>query len=413
LLDRGLEPVVITGEQIPAFGGLLLERLFVYAYREGVWKQMPFQVDEVAQEGMYVPIEDNVLDNNDEIVFLARDVGTRYPGPALITGSLNIGAGWYELEVTNPLSPAWRGWAYLVNSNALTRSNATDYVDFNLGFHRILASDYALGLGVTHIGVDFLKLGQSGVEILDRTKLRLDCLIPGICPITDALIPPVPDDLIKDGPVRVIARGGQMLAYGAMLEWTSVFSFPIASPSYLRLSTDFNQAASGSTFYNAVVTPGITVDGVPERLPATPRSPWWQLSTVSGTLIHVGKIEATGGTLSNYYLDNGDHDPADSGDYRHYGDTGVTIRRPAFPVTYQVTVFFLSGALPNIGRYFVDFAEHPLQVTAHLYGKPRAERLFLPLLLKPARSTTPAPMRSRMQGKVKWTAYSPRIARYG
>ena len=370
-LDRDLEPVLITGKTVSALVGFPVDQLFVYAYSGGTWEQIPAQVDEVTAAGTYTATEDGRLDGNDEIVFMAKDLGDQAPADTPITANLSISSGWYEIEVTDPISPTKKGWAYLVHSKVLTPSAAADYVEFVPGFHRINAADYSLGFGVTHVRMDFMTLGGSGVEILDRTKMRLDCAVPVICPITEGNIPPLPDNLIKDGPVRVIARGGQLLAYGSMVRWPSPFSLPEFLSGNLRFSTDLNQAATGAIHYSAVVPGGVTVDGITDTVPATPRSSWWQLSTVSGTLIHVADTTSIGGTQTNYYVDNSKWDGADTGDRRHYGDTGVSIENPNLSFTYTVTIYFLRGSHPNVGATYEAFSTHPLSVTAVLYGDPR------------------------------------------
>jgi pimeloyl-ACP methyl ester carboxylesterase len=372
-LGRDKDPVVISGTVISALVGFPVDELFAYVYRDGHWTQIPAQIDEVTATGSYTSTEDGLFDFNDEIVFMAADLGDQAPLGVPITASLPVSNGWYQIEVTDPQSPTQTGWAYLVHSTVLTPSAAADYVDYIPGLHRIYGVDYRMGFGAAHIGVDWLMLGDSTIEILDRTKIRVDCTIPILCPLTDGTLPPVPDDVITDGPVRVIARGGQVLAYGSMLRWASPFSFPTLPSVTLRLSTDFNPAASGAIYYNAVVTEGVTVDGITDTVPATPRSPWWQLSTVSGTLIHIADTTSIGGTQSNYYVDDSAWDESDTGDRRHYGDTGVSIENPSFPFTYTVTIYFLRGSQPNVGATYEALYTHPLSVTAVLYGDPRPD----------------------------------------
>jgi hypothetical protein len=347
-LDRDLDPVIISGAAVRALDGSPLDQLFAYAFHEGTWKQIPVQVDEVTANGTYAATEDGLLDANDEVVFMARDLATQAPPTATITASLPVDVVWYEIEVTNPLAPTQKGWAYLVHSTVLMPAAVTDYVGFDLGFHRINADNYSLGFGVNHYGADFLSLGGSDVEILDRTKLQLDCAIPFICPLNEGHLP-LPDDLVKDGPVRVIVRGGQVLAYGSTLRWTMPFTIPSYLSGDIRFSTDFNQAVTGAAYYSAVVPAGVTVDGITDTVPATPRSSWWQLSTISGTLIHIADTASIGGVQFNYYVDSSAWDGSDTGDLRHFGDTGVRIEDPNPSFTYTVGAYVLRGGHPNVG----------------------------------------------------------------
>ncbi|MCO6449660.1 MAG: hypothetical protein J5I90_02615 [Caldilineales bacterium] len=50
-LDRDADPVIVRGESLPGFLGLPLGQLFVYAWQEGQWSQIPWQFDEVKNGG--------------------------------------------------------------------------------------------------------------------------------------------------------------------------------------------------------------------------------------------------------------------------------------------------------------------------------------------------------------------------
>lgn len=380
-LDRNLEPVILTGRAASALADFSVNELFVYAYSGGAWRQVPAQVDEVSATGAYTLTEDGRLDANDEIVFMAKDLGDQAPVSMPITAGLPISPGWYEIEVTDPISSTRKGWAYLVHSSVLTPTFAADYVNFNTGLHRVNAVAYRLGFGVTHPGLDYLALGNPGVELLDRTKVRVFCRIPFVCPITEQDMDPLPDDLIRDGPVRVIARRGQVLAYGAMVRWTLPFTISRFLRGDVRFSTDFNKAATGATYYNAVVTEGVTVDGITDTVAAKPLSAWWQLATSTGTLIQVVDTSSIGGTPSNYYVDNSAWDGSDTGDRRRYGDTGISIEKPNGVFTYSFAYYMLPGVQPNVGATYAAFFTHPLSTTTLHQGVPRRWELYLPTFM--------------------------------
>ena len=130
-LERNLEPVVITGRLVNGLTGFPVDQLLVYAYSGSEWTQIPFQVDEVTATGAHTSAEDGLLDANDEIVFMAKDLGGQTPLTPSLTVKLPISTGWYGIEVTDPISPAQRGWAYLVRSRVLTPTFSADYVDFD------------------------------------------------------------------------------------------------------------------------------------------------------------------------------------------------------------------------------------------------------------------------------------------
>ena len=370
-LDRDLEPVIVTGTVVSVFAGVPVDQLFVYSYTEGVWWQIPAQVDEVTAMGAYTTTEDGLLDANDEIVFMAMDLGDQAPAAEFITRTLPVSDTWYRIEVTDPLSPTKKGWAYLFRSSVLTPTFTSDYVDFDEVEHRINARSYSLGFGTTHPGFEYLTLGDSGVDILDRSKIRMysAIILPALPPLTEEYLGPFPDDLIKDGPVRVIVREGKGLAYGSMVLWDIYVSTLI--PGYrkaVRLSTDFSHTASGSIHYNAVVTEGVIVDGLTDVVPTLPLSPWWQLSTDEGTILQVGDSTSIGGEQLNYYVDNSTLDPGDTGDKQSYGDIGVYIDHPNLTFTYTFALYSLPGRQPNVGATYDAYFMQPLSVAAFREG---------------------------------------------
>jgi len=383
-LDRDLEPVVITGTAVSALTGFPLDELFVYVYSGGVWTQIPAQVDKVTATGAYATSEDGLLDANDEIVFMAKDLSDRAPAGTSLTDVLPISTGWYEIQVTDPTSPTRKGWAYIVHSSTLTPTFTADYVSFDTILHRINAASYSLGFATPKPFADYLTLGGSYVDIPDRTKMRLLCQIKldprtWLCPITEEEGLPLQDDLIKDGPVRVIVRGGRVLAYGSMARWTTVLDIPSYLEGDIRFSTDLSPAASGATHYSAVVPGGVTVDGIADTVAAEPLSPWWQVSTDSGTLIQVADTTPIGGIQTNYYLDNSQADASDTGDRRHYGDTGVYIKDPNLTFTYTFALCSLAGTQPNVGATYQAYFMQPLSVAALREG---LSAIYLPAVMR-------------------------------
>jgi hypothetical protein len=386
-LDRNLEPVIITGAKVGALSGFPVNELFVYSYANGIWWQIPAQVDEVTASGDYAVTEDNVLDADDEIVFMAMDLGDRAVAGDPITASLSISVPWYEIEVTDPINSAKKGWAYIVRSNTLTPTFTANYVDYDLEHHRIEGTTYGLGIAIPHPYFDYLTL-NGGDDILDRTKTRL-CLTKSYCPIHEDNLPGDPqieDDLIEDGPVRVIVRGGKGLAYHSMVEWTRPISGLEWIQPHMRFSTDFNEQALGATYYNAVVPEGVTVDGEADFVAEEPVSSWFQLSTDEGTLIQIGDTTSMGGTQYNYYEDDSTYEDSDTGDGKRYGDTGVFIKKPNQSFTYTFALYSLPGAQPNLGTTYEAFFMQPLSARASLQGLP--VKVYLPITMKDAATTS-------------------------
>jgi hypothetical protein len=379
-IARAMDPVIVTGEALEAIAGAPVDHVYVYAYDGEEWSQIPFQVDEVTEEGAYVAEEDGLLDANDEVVFMAADLGEQtdsVPPGLPITGEP---VSWYELQVGDPLDDEQAGWAYLVVSEDLAREFNENYVTYNAALQRIEGSTYTIGLATTHPGFDHLTVGDSDINILDRTKARVRV---GNLTLTEEDLEPTPPGLVKDGPVRVILRDGASAAYASLLDWqiTVNFRVPIV-PIGVRFSTDFRPEVAGATLYNAAVPEGVLVDGVPDEVPPLPRSPWWQLVAATGTVIQVSDPAPIGGEQINYYVDDSTIDPEDTGDQRRYGDVGIISRNANRSFTYDYNMYFSPDQLPNVGAQYQSYYTTPLTVTATRLEAAPTPVIYLPVVFR-------------------------------
>jgi hypothetical protein len=223
-----------------------------------------------------------------------------------------------------------------------------------------------------------MSFAGSDVDLLDRTKSRLYCGNPALCPYTEQKLLPLPPGLVRDGPVRVIVREGKGLAYHSMVHWTTQFRTILGLSGDVRYSTDFSSTVSGATLYTAVSPGGVTIDGISETLPSTPASPWWQLSTVTGTVVQVADASSAGGPQTNYYEDDATPDGNDTGDGLRYGDIGTYIANPTFPFTFTFSFYSLPPSQPNVGDTYLAYFQQPLSVTASTTDR----FVFLPVVLR-------------------------------
>ena len=379
-IDRELAPVIVKGADLPLMAGVPTDELFVYAYKEGGFEQIPFQVDEVEEvEGSrhYTDTVGSPLEDDDEVVFMVSDLGG-LPSPIDIASTLPISETVYEIEVTDPLVPGASGWAFIARSDVLVPTFTETYASFEPATDRITTTEYSLGFLADHPGLDYLALHGSGQDILDRTKLRLTVF--GI-PVTENMPPAPPPVAVKDGPVRVIVRNRGLIGYRALVR-TVLSEDLLPGTTAARLSTDFSAEAAGATFYNANSPAGATIDGDPtESIAASPLSPWWQVTHETGTLVQVGDSSGVGGTQTNYYKDDDTVDPADTGDQMSYGDTGLSVTSPNESIFYDAALYILPPGQSNIGSGVADHAMNPVQVTA-VARKPARYRVYLPVTLK-------------------------------
>jgi len=116
--QRWPDPVIIKGDTFPDLLGKEIDKLRVLSCREGRLEVIPFQIDEWDEEsnlvlpsGKYPTLENGneVLDVQDEIVFMARDSGDRVaPGFWELAGDRKA-----EITLSDPLEGG-RGWCYLL-----------------------------------------------------------------------------------------------------------------------------------------------------------------------------------------------------------------------------------------------------------------------------------------------------------
>ncbi|MHA1570112.1 MAG: hypothetical protein ACTSXZ_11640, partial [Alphaproteobacteria bacterium] len=91
-LTRDVDPVVISGKQIPTMNNRPIDQLRLYALKNGALQPVPFQIDQRDPNGELVfPLGDQPtadtdagrFDANDELVFMAMDAGDHAAKPPL------------------------------------------------------------------------------------------------------------------------------------------------------------------------------------------------------------------------------------------------------------------------------------------------------------------------------------------
>ncbi|RLC55927.1 MAG: hypothetical protein DRI80_16995 [Chloroflexota bacterium] len=377
--DRTLDPVVVSGAQMPAFGNVPLDDLFVYVYdaSDYSWTQIPWQFDEV-HDGLYVALEDGKLDADDELAFMIADGGDMAPPGQWITDPASRNYPRYQIAVTDPLQPQNQEWVYVYRSPTLTRNVNTDYVDYNA---RVVTSDtYLLGLMEGNLIAERLELNNTGGDFLDRTKVRIAA--SGLSLTEDDLVFDPDSDaawrLIHDGQVRTIVQfsayeDGQLVVMLTLTNYRAMFlmhpsldlSAYISTLDEFRFSADLTPAVVGGTYYDANTTAGVTVDGTPDGVPATPLSSWNQVSHPTlGSIVQVIDSASLGGTQRTYYKDDDTVDPDDTGDQRSYADCGIHVTNSNANLAFDVWYYTLPAAQPNVGSTYADYAENPLQAEA-------------------------------------------------
>ncbi len=378
-ISRDFDPVVVTNVLV----GTAASEIYVYRYLGGAWEPIPYQIDRVSN-GTYQTGEVTNLDADDEIVFMASDLGDVAPGP--LDESLDVSGQWIEVAVADPLNPGDVGYAYIVRSTSGLARSTEDYVSFDSGARRTTSDNYVVGWAAGHNGLEHISLFGSG-NVIDRTKTRLRGSAFGISVTiteegTDQF--PVADvDLVKDGPVRVIVERGTVITicYPSMLRTilrVDVSAIPNVVVEEVRVSTDLASSVTG-TYYNENTAGGVPIDGANDDVDETPfNKAWRQVALASGAMLQVTDLSSLNAFPRHYYKDDASNDPDDTGDGQSRGDSGFRVVNPTGTrFTLDSNLYFLAGAQTNRGSEFVELYENPVEVTTALQGDPPMG-LYLP-----------------------------------
>ncbi len=375
-LDRGDEAAVANGTTLPGLAGAPLSDLWVYAYRSGAWVQIPFQLDQKDASGSYfIADADPAFDANDELVWATKDMGDQVSTDEWPNDLAAQSFARYEVQVANPLDASKRSWVYVFRSNTLTQTFTGDYVTYYDGATDSLVTDgYTLGydgngqLVLTRINPSG---GGSGVDILDRQKVRVTVKILFLTFNYTENDFPVTTDAFIDGAVRVLTKRsvngptGPTTSYSAYYPHEAVGLSPtdvVSGVTFLRGSADLSTAAIGMRMYDDYNPAGALIDGNPDAGLIGTAPSYVVASGTHGTLIAIGDVTGVGGTPSLYYKDNGTFDAGDTGDGRSIGDTGIQISNPnvgSYPNLVGPT-WYLPANLGNVGAQYKSYTQNPL-----------------------------------------------------
>lgn len=390
--DPDILPVVVSGDLLAPYQGLPTDDIYVYAYRDGDWEQIPFQIDEKAvdeeDQRVYAAVGDGLLDADEELVFMLHDMGAEAPADAWVDSAADD----QRIEVEMVVGDETR-WAYVFTGPELTRTFTADYVRFSGPAQRIIAERYEVGFLDNSFGVDELRLNNSGVDVLDRSKLRLHivarvfgfpvlsrtCTEDSITVSIDAGgcgQEPRPTAPVIDGPVRLVTGPDGGFAYGGLFQLAddvdlSDLTVPVPGATVaienVRFSFDFAaQAVATDTptlYFDANLDQPVEIDGEPDAVPAEPLAVWRQVSHPTGTLVMTADLTSDELNPTNYYLDDDTVDSDDTGDQRSYGDTGFSVEDPAGSFSLTTSLLVLAPTTDAVGDEYaalLDDAPVPL-----------------------------------------------------
>jgi hypothetical protein len=378
-LDRGADPVVLTGADVPGLNGIAPTDLVAFRYTTD-WQQIPVQVDERAVVDLgtvynstpagvkvlsytdprtFTGADPNAtLDQDDEIALMAKDSGGKAPALSAPAGNVVVPNSGVEVTITDPLSPTQTGYVYLFKqTGVLSQGAGKQYVSYQFN---LLSGDYKTTYKTkngpnpensvitspsfySHHFADrwiddelhVFAGTASRVDILDRHK---NLFAPGDCLRSEDTFSSGEGAFIvnKSGPVRAIrtylgANSGplterQHIFYERRQEITTFLR--VHAIAGMMDFFDYSPAAKGMQYYNDLNRSGVTIDGLADAV-GTGQIQWEMVNGPQGAMVisHAVSTDVPGFAYSSYYLDAGTR-PADrqcTGDKAAYGSSGTWI----------------------------------------------------------------------------------------
>ena len=252
-------PVIINGEQLPQLQGKELQNLRVFSFNNGQASIIPFQIDQRNSNGDWVwevaqkngnthdnedPGNSNVFDHNDQLLFMATDLGEQSP---LSSHSLLASDSVLEVQINAPNSNQVLGWAYIAyyGSNPPPLSTKR-YMTYHPEQLQIQSPIYQMAYSDDFIAVmDHLSINDA--ELIDRLKIRGEVEVGFLffsttIDFTEEEVDGYPAGYIN-GPIRTIKRVVNYVALGAGMRSPSLncdhFYYPKHAEIPILLSRSF------------------------------------------------------------------------------------------------------------------------------------------------------------------------------
>lgn len=243
-------PIVILGKDLPAFINAPVSRISALSFRNNTLKSIPFQIDKRDAKGRYdlsnnASTQNQLLDKNDECVFMADDAGDRIERlPAHFSQQPVT-----EIGMVDPQTGIHK-WVYLIKAKHDQTTTFVDqhHVSYDADKDSIKTPTYKIGFSKTHPFLmdslqwhtdtpdkwtgnvaDTMKIKHTG-KLLGRPFVRTQA------DYRSRLI------AVKEGPVRIIRR---------TLNTVHILGF-LQSPS---ISIDYIAFANGFQMDNTIDLP--------------------------------------------------------------------------------------------------------------------------------------------------------------
>jgi hypothetical protein len=315
LEQRPHDPVVVPGARLVALAARETARLRLYRVERGEMVPIPFQLDARDERGDLVvdgPI-DFVLDDGDELVFMARDAGERGSPELLPQGCTEA----LEIEVIEPgVGP--RAWAYLAAFPTPPPPEPFEpYVVYDWSARRARSPTYNVEYALARnyfTGIRVLEpAGGNGANLLRQSRMRGSPTFSLF--LTDLTLDfteqssVVEIEGVRAGPVRAARRVRLSVELGPLfpelpsgVATTVHYRSAYLTESRVRFPWIMLQTLRDFRFENVLdferdALPLRYFDpGYPDGIPLEPETPleiatsddrgWWVHSGSTGTMLH-------------------------------------------------------------------------------------------------------------------------------
>lgn len=415
---RDCDPVVVEGSEVSCMLGVMPNDVVAFKYQNNTWQQIPMQIDERQWMDVNTPygpsnclykstedvewdilyytdpntfigadVSDPSFDVDDELAFMAKDVGGIAPHSACPAGVFSNTK--CQLLVNDPLFNNVLGYIYLFEQDgSLAQDAGEDYVDYdyddfggdykgtylicafsgdfnNPEVSKVTTDRYSMNFTQRWVN-DELKItagNASGIDILDQWQYFTNI---NACARNEETFSNGKGGIIayKEGPIRGI-RSVMGANSGTFTQLDIIFTAcRTVSSLYYRMHPgvgfydvlDLNTDAFGMQFYSDQNPMGVTIDGEGDLTNNTNPSEWELIVGAQGAIVssYVYSTDMTLGTPQQ--LENGLVEGSVSA---FYNDTGGANGRRCTgdERLYGASGFHIQTAECTDNRY--DFANYP------------------------------------------------------
>jgi hypothetical protein len=312
-LQRDQDPVIVRTGLLTGLGDHETSRYRLYAVRHGRLEPIPFQFDARGADGELVLSEDGTetdftFDDDDELVFMAKDTGERAANDLLPAGDDAV----LELAVVDR-AHGGTGWAYLIHVAADPPPRSpVRYATFDTARQEARGLTYEVSYSrdrSNFLGrVRIVPRGGTAETVIERLRMRISptfaLLWTTVNPtLTEESFSVMPDG-VKNGPVRAIRRVRQSLDLGPMFPdipngrvYTYYYATSFQTPARfsipwlaLKALRDFSYESvdelgprgEDMRYWDAANPEGVAFDGSARPAATDADHDWWAVSGARG-----------------------------------------------------------------------------------------------------------------------------------